>query len=283
MGRKPAKQEVALTSDTKPGYLQAMEQKGAAQPQDNFDSSDVVVPRIKLLQGLSKECEEFDTAKAGVFWHTGFDVAVGTELNFVICSRKKKYMLVAPLEDGQGILARAENFFEWDVTGSWDVKLKGQKTPVTWTISDLNVQQSGLDKWGTYDPDNLNSPPAATLFYEYLVLLPDHLDWGPAVISMTRSQIRKAKKGINDKIELHRAAGRPMQALVFLAKPTNDTNSDGQDFKNWAVQSNGFASEELFAMANELRTALSSYVIQNEEEVVGDESRGEAAAESDKY
>ena len=133
------KQEVATKDGDKPSYLAALEKGGPARNDDNFDQSDVVVPRVKLLQGLSKECETFDDAKAGVFWHTGFDEALGKELDFVVCSRKKKYLLVAPLEDGQGILARAEDFVTWDRLGSWEVKLPKQKNPVTWAINDLDV------------------------------------------------------------------------------------------------------------------------------------------------
>jgi len=272
--------EVAVV-DSKPSYLTAMEGK-SVNSVDNFDSTDVVIPRVKLLQGTSAECETFDNAKTGLFWHTGFDVPLGNELNFVVCSRKKKFMLVAPLEDGQGILARADDFKTWDRLGSWQVKLKDRKDLVTWTIDDLNVIKSGLDQWGTYDPDDENSPPAATLFYEYLVLLPDHLEFGPAVLSITRSAVKKAKKGLNDKIQLHQNAGRPMQAIVFQAKSFTDKNTVNQDFKNWQFNGNGFASEALYNQAKELETALQNYKVQDEEAAaMGDEDRPAPASSSD--
>lgn len=274
-----SKGEVATIESDKPAYLQALEQQGAVKAEDNFDSSDIVVPRVKLLQGLSTECEQFDDAKAGRFWHTGFDMNLGEHVDFVVCSRKKKYLLVAPLEDGQGILARAEDFTHWDRTGSWEVKI-GKNRTVTWAINDLEVKKSGLDQWGTSDPEDEDSPPAATMFYEYLVLLPDHLDMGPAVLSLTRSQIRKAKKGLNDKIKLHQSAGRPMQSLVFRAAPTDDKNSEGQSFKNFHFTSNGFASEDLYNQAIELKDMLATYRVADEEDAYRAESEGEAKAES---
>lgn len=273
------KNEVATKDPDKPSYLAALENSGGVHNDDNFDQSDVVVPRVKLLQGLSKECENFDSAKAGVFWHTGFDEPLGTALDFVVCSRKKKYLLVAPIEDGQGILARAEDFHTWDRLGSWQVKIKGTKEPVTWEIKDLNVVASGIDQWGTYDPNEEQSPPAATLFYEYLVILPDHLEYGPVVLSLTRSQIRSAKKGLNDKIRLHESAGRPMQALTFQMIVQNDVNSDGQDFKNFRFVGSGFADEAVYNQAVELKDMLKTYKVQDEGE---DDQKGEKA-ESDKY
>lgn len=275
MARTPKAQAARNTSvavvSEKPSYLADLEKKGPIGSQDNFDNTDIVVPRVKLLQSNSAECEAFDTAKTGRFWHTGFDFNLGEHVDFVVCSRKKKYLLVAPMEDGQGVLARSENFTDWDRLGSWDIKIKGIREPVKWTIGDTNVIKSGLDKWGTFNPADENSPPAATLFYEYLVLLPDHLDFGPAVLSITRSAIRRAKKGLNDKIKLHESAGRPMQSLVFRAAATDDKNADGQGYKNFSFTSNGFASEALFKQAMELKDALRDYRVADEEQVANEE------------
>lgn len=243
---------------------------------DNFDQTDIVIPRIKLLQALSTECETFNDARPGHFWHTGFDRDLGEQVDFVVASRRKKLLLVAPMEDGQGILARSEDFRTWDRLGSWQVKIKGVKQPVTWEIDNLDVAKSGLDKWGTYNPGDENSPPAATLFYEYLVLLPEHPDLSPVVLSLTRSAIRKAKKGLNDKIDLQAKSSNkiPQQALVFRATAGDDKNSDGQSFKNWTFMMNGFAPKDVFDAAVGLKDTMTSYSVQGEEDVVNEESRG---------
>ena len=259
-----AKSTAVTKTDEKPDYLKQLEEQNAGANQtDNFDSSDVVVPQVKLLQGLSAECESFDDAKAGRFWHTGFDMSLGDNFNFVICSRRKKYLLLAPLEDGQGVLARSEDAKTWDRTGEWEVKLPQTKRTAKWRIDDLDVAKSGLDKWGTYDPEDNDSPPAATMFYEYLIILPDHPDFGAAVMSLSRSQIRKAKKGCNDKVELHRSAGRPMQALVFSAKSVDEQSSSGS-YKNFQFTQNGFASKEMYDYAMELSQKLHTYQVADE-------------------
>lgn len=255
--------EVAKVQDDKgvPAYLQNYE--GDASSQDNFDSSDIAIPQIKLLQGVSSQVVEFDNARAGEFWHTGMDMPLGKEVKFVVCSRRKKYLLQAPLDDGQGVLARADDAKTWDHTGEWEVQID-KKTKAKWSIETLDVVKSGLTQWGTYDPDDENSPPAATLFYEYLVIMPDHLDLGAAVISLARSAIRKAKKGLNDKIALHQSNGRPMQAIIFAAKPVGDQNDSGQDYSNWQFTGAGFASEEMFNKARYIGETLSEYKVQDE-------------------
>ena len=250
-----AKNEVAIPEKDNtqlPAYLQG----GGYKNEDNFDSSDVTLPRVKLLQGISPEVTSFDTAKAGVFWHTGADLALGEKIRFIVCDRRKKYLLSAPLEDGQGVLARADDAKTWDRTGEWSVKQKGVKHPVKWAITDADVLKSGLTEWGTYNPEDSESGPAATLFYDYLVLLPDHLDLGPCVVSLARSSIRTAKKGLNDKISMHGNNGRPMQALVFEASAKDD-QSDSGAYKNWLFKGDGFVQDEaLFRQALELKGSL---------------------------
>lgn len=255
-----AKNEIATVADEAgvPAYLQNVKPMQA----DNFDSSDVVIPNVKLLQGLSEEVSTFPDAKAGIFWHTGADMALGESIRFIIVSRRKKYILQAPLEDGQGILARSDDAVVWDRMGSWQVKVD-KKTTVTWAINDLDVARSGLTQWGTSDPDDENSPPAATLVYEYLVMLPDYPELGPALIRLARSAIRKAKKGLNDKILLQKNNGRPMQALVFAAKSVTET-SDSGPYNNWSFTSSGFASEPQFRDATRLSETLTSYRVADE-------------------
>ena len=243
-----------------PAYLQTGEHK---IDQDNFDSSDVVLPRIKLLQSQSTEITDYPEAVIGNFWHTGADMDLGETVDFVVVSRKKKYLLIAPMDDGQGVLARAEDAKTWDRTGSWDVKMDKRNT-VKWEITNLDVEKSGLAKWGTSFPGDENSQPAATLFYEYLVILPKFPELGPAIMSLARSAIQRAKKGLNDKISMHQAAGRPMQAAVFRARATVEKNDAGQDYRNWQFIGAGFADEATYRSAVELSTTLTTYKVQDE-------------------
>ena len=245
---------------------------------DNFDSSDVSIPMVKLLQGLSNECTQFAEAKAGNFWHTGVDMSLGSSFKFVVASRRKKYLLIAPIADGQGVLARSDDAKTWDRKGSWEVKID-KKNKATWNINSLDVAQSGLTEWGTSNPDDENSPPAATLVYEYLVLLPDYPEVGPAVVSLARSAIKKAKRGLNDKIQLHRNNGRPLQSITFMAKAVEEASDSGA-YNNWSFTSAGFASEDVYKQALAVSKLLANYSVKNEEAVIDEPTAdvGESSA-----
>lgn len=250
-----------------PSYLDNV----APDRPDNFDASDVIVPQVRLLQGLSEAIGEFEDANVGDFFHTGMDKSLGDQIRFVICSRRKRYMLLAPRFDGRGVLAVSDDAVTWDRSGSWEVDID-KKTRVTWEIPESrSVAESGLTNWGTFDPEDAQSPPASTLFYDYLVLLPDYPDLGAAVISLSRSMIKRAKKGINDKIEIHRMAGRPMSSILFSARAVDASNDQGQEYKAWSFRQVGFAPEDLFRAAVKVAEATESYSIKDEE-VNGEEA-----------
>ena len=243
---------VAGAMATVPEYL-----KGIEVPVDdsNFDSSDIILPQIKLLQGVSDQIAEFDTAVIGDFWHTGLDESLSDSIDFVIINRRKKYLLLPPQGDNQGILARSDDNVTWDTMGKWDVQID-KRTTVTWTIEDLNVDRSGLGKWGSSFPGDPNSPPAATQFYEYMVLLKNRLEIGPCILSLARSQIATAKKGLNTKISMNLSMNRPLQCILYKATSRTVTNSSGQDYKNFVFIGGGFADEHLYNKAVELHKTM---------------------------
>ena len=267
-----AKQAVATVSADVPAYLKKME--GApAKLDDNFDSDDLILPRIALLQGTSDACKSFADAQPGMFWHTGFDSVV-VPLKFVIAQRHKRVLLLAPMDDGRGTLARADDALTWGRTGEWEVVLdRKTRRTATWAINDLSVARSGLLEWGTSDPEFPESPPAATIFYDYACIFPERPELGMAVISLARSAIKRAKQGLNDKIALHASNGRPMQSLVFEAQTSVDTNDFG-DFYNWRFVSAGFASEEVYVEALNRAEMMKQFKVANEEAIITESDGG---------
>jgi len=153
-----------------PAYLQNTTKGSHLQGKD---SGDFIVPRIKLLQGISPEVEAFEEAKSGEFWLNVLDISLGASLRFIPVNNRKRYLLLPPIGDDRGVLARADDGKTWNTKGEWDVKLKNIKKPVTWVIDDPDVRKSGLAEFGSSNPEDPDSNPAATLFYEYLVWLPD--------------------------------------------------------------------------------------------------------------
>lgn len=253
-----------------PAYLQGRENTGSGL--QGLDSSDFIVPRIKLLQKISKEPDNFEAAVPGIFWLNVLDVPLGPELEFIVISNKKRYLLMPPLAPGnaKGIFARADDGVHWRPDhGSWEIKLKGQKQSVKWEINDPTVRGSGLAEYGSSNPEDADSVPAATLFHEYLVYLPEHPHVSPVLLSLARSQVKVAKD-LNGKIEF---SNQPMQALKFKASIVTASNGEDQEYYNYQFVRSGFASEDQFKGCLNLAEKFTDYR-GADEEGAAEEARG---------
>jgi hypothetical protein len=279
VARTPIKaeaQELAVANSSVPAYLAGTK---AGSQLAGIDQSDVALPSIRLLQLVSEAVTTFDDASAGIFWHTGFDKPLGQKIDFIICANRKKYMLMAPLTDGRGVLARADDGVHWTPSeGSFEVKLRNIKKPVVWTLKPT-VEESGLASYGTSNPEDPDSPPAAVLMYEHLVILPDYPELGPAFFTFARSQIKKVRRELYPKIMLHGNAGRPMQALRFRAEAVEEKGPEG-NFFNVKFTSAGWASETEFKMATDLQERFGGMRSRDEADIAGEtETKSTASKE----
>ncbi len=258
------KNEVAKVEDNNvPAYLKDVPQGSGLA---GLDASDFIIPRVKLLQGLSPELQAFENAKAGTFWMNVLDLPLGEALEFIPCSNRKRYLLLPPMGDSRGVLARADDGVHWKpAKGEWQVKLKGVKNPVTWVLDAETVRESGLAEFGTSNPDDPDSNPAATLFYEFLVYLPKYPQVSPTLISLARSQAKKAKD-LQSKIEFRKA---PMQSQKFLMTPFTDNGAEG-DFFNVAFANNGWATEQEFELCKGIAERFKEYRAADETGAAGE-------------
>lgn len=236
-----AKQAV-VTADgaSLPAYL-----TGYKGPQTNtmMESEDRIVPSVKLLQAISPELKAFNEAKEGVFWHSILNESLGSELRFITILARKSYVLFAPRGDERMILARSFDGKTWDRPNEdFEVKIKGFAKPVTWSTKG-SVAESRLADFGSSIPGDPQSPPAATLVYEYLVYMPDHPDCSPALIRLSRSGIKRGKD-LNSKIAL-RAGQVPQFAQIYKAVVTNEQSAEG-GYNGWSFKSDGVATEHDF-------------------------------------
>lgn len=263
------KQAVALSGGNNlPAYLQGKQQTGAVL--NGIDASDLVLPRIKLLQGISPEVEAYENAKAGLFWHNVLGEPIGPQFDFIVASFRKKYLLMAPLGDPRKILARAEDGVNWNPPeGEFRVKIKKVKEEQTWKLAPT-VRASGLDQFGSSVKGDADSPPAAVMIYEYLVYLPEMPQYSPIIMSLARSQI-KPGKDLNSKISFR---GAPLNAMRFTANVVEQVGEEGP-FKNYQFVSNGFATEEEYARVEDIAKNFGDYKVADEEGLAGE---GDAAA-----
>jgi hypothetical protein len=260
-----------------PAYLAG--QTGGSGLQ-GLDMSDLIVPRIKLIQATSDEPNTFDDAKKGEFWLNVLDTSLGKEFDFIVISNRKRYLLSVPLGGTpKGILARADDGVHWKPAhGEWDVQLPKRRGTVKWKIEgDGTVRGSGLAEFGTADPDNPDSNPAAVLFYDYLVFLPDFPDISPVVLSLSRSAAKRARE-LNGKIEFAKA---PMQSLRFKAKVSTENGQEG-DYYNYGFVRNGWATEDEFNSCKALADRYKEYRGADEEGEVAETSTAGGTGKTEK-
>jgi len=205
---------------------------------ERLSGSDVEVPRLKLIQKLSPELETHNDVKAGDFFHSIAEMPMGNSIRITPIFVSQQFILWRPRETGGGILARAEDGIHWNPpSGEFAVKLKSGQD-VTWRTAPT-VAQSGLDKWGSSNPADPNSPPAATRMYNIVVAFPDDPDMPPAVVTLQRAAIKVARKFIG-KLKITRA---PSFGLIFNMKSVEDSSPSGK-FYNFAFASDGMVEDK---------------------------------------
>lgn len=237
-GTAVAAPRVQLPADT--SIPQHMQQYAGAGVQ-GLGQQDMEIPRLKLMQALSKELEQFNDLRPGNWLHTAEEFIFDEPFKIVPIFLDKRYILWKPLEAGGGILARADDGIHWSpAQGTFNVTLdkKDGGAQVEWKLAPT-VAESGLANWGTLNPNDTNSPPAATLMYNYLVVFPDHPDLMPAVMSLQRSSIKTARR-FNTKLKTNRA---PIFGTVWEVRTTDDSNAANQDFKNVDIVGAGFVED----------------------------------------
>lgn len=227
--RAPAKpkQELAV-QDERVLALPAHMQGDAGMGLEKIGAGDLEIPRLKLIQGVSPELQEFNDLRAGHFFHTASEMIFDEPFRVVPIYVQKEYILWNPLEAGGGILARASDAIHWSPSeGEFDVKLdkKDGGAKVKWKLAPT-VQQSGLANWGTMNPADKDSPPAATLMYNFLFGFPDHPDLMPAVFTFQRSSIKIGRKFLT-KLKTVRT---PLFGTVYSVTAA-DSGPDGREFK----------------------------------------------------
>ncbi len=213
----------------------------------NVDQSDLILPRVKLLQAISPEVETFEAAKAGNFWHSIAEESLGTSVKIIPIVVRKSYVLWAPRGDQRGILARADDGINWDIQDDFKVKPKGSPKEVIWSTKAGTVAASRLDQFGTSIPDDSRSVPAATLQYNILAYAPDYPDVSPFLVLNARSAIKPAKKLIS-KLELGQV---DHFARVFELGRVQEQSADGP-FWNYSYIAAGYVDEDTFKITSAL-------------------------------
>lgn len=231
---------------------------------EGLTREDFKIPEIKLCQGQTPEVATYKGAAiVGEFFHTGLMKSLGVSYRGIICVMKKRVVLWRPKTDqGGGILAISDDSVNWKqgANKEFPVMLKGAKKPVVWKTGP-NVRASGLLEFGTQDPENDKSPPAAVQYYEYIEYLPDYENASPCVKRVKSTGLDNARK-LNSYFLLQ---GRPIyvHALQWEAQERKGAEGD------WTVplaKPIGFIDKETFDIVKEMHDQYSSVDLNIEQE-----------------
>jgi len=249
---------------TTPDYLPATSKNTGIE---GLTKDDYKTPRILLLQGLSPQLTNFpETARSGHFWHTGLNVSLGDEFTFVPCIVNKRVILWRPRNDNNGgILAFSRDGIKWD-TGAgqeFKVKLKDKKDPVTWATG-KDVNSSGLTMFGTADPDNSESGPAATTVYEYLIYLPEHPELSPCVMGVSKTGLPNGK-GFNTSLMTIVRTGKPVHCVAVRAF-SEEKSGDGNKWTVPNFKLLGWAPKSAIETAAKMAEQYADYKVEYTDE-----------------
>jgi len=235
--------EVEKTNHSLPAHL-AQYAKGKI---GNIDSSDRIIPRVKLIQAISPELIDFPDAKAGQFWHTIAQQSLGPVLKAVPIIIRKSYVLWAPRNDDRGILARAMDGIHWvPANAEFTVRPKGSPKDIIYRTAET-VAESGLDQFGTSIPGDDNSPPAASLTYNMMWHLLDYPELSPSIIINTRSSVKPMQQLLS-RID---AKPVPHYVQVYNIGSVQQKGPEGPYF-NFTYTGAGFADEQVSATCSQM-------------------------------
>ncbi len=240
----------------------------------NTTIADMEIPALKLLQGLSPEVKANHELRAGRFYHSILEEDLGEELTAVVLLVHHSVVLRSP-KNVRGVdsvvLAKSADGVNWDKPNQrFTVQLQsGGK--VEW-FTNRNVEASGLLDWGSSDPANRNSTPAAQHVYTVILrILTPHVE-GPVIYTGSVTANRKIMQ-LNSKIDLRMAAGVPPLRQIYRMIP--EERNAGQAV-SWFVPNFTAAGEipaddarvqEFLAQAEQLETLYPSIKVVGGEEI----------------
>ena len=253
-----------------------MQQDAASHAgKENISRDDMIIPRVALTQAVSPEAMD-GRCEIGNFWHTVLEEDLGSEIDVIILHQSKRYTLWNPRHSGGGVLARASDGKKWDADYEGEIQPykddKKTKTKISIKAGDKVGRDIGLGKWGTLDPKNEDSPPAATLSYVLVCMMPDRPDVGPFVILLQRSA-EPIARNLLTKINLDAA---PLYGQVYSVS-SKDQASDSGGFKQFVFNKNGHVQDpDVYTLVKELHEQFKS------SDVKFDENAAQAEAEGDR-
>jgi hypothetical protein len=192
-------QDIATPNASVPDWARKASKHAVA---DNLSSSDFSPPRLKLLAGQSPEVMQgVPGAVPGNFWLTILNQNLGKTVRGTPIYRHVSYNIWSPNREQKAPLATASDGIHWDVPNqTFEVRFPNGSQTYTWATK-RTVEESGLAEFGSSQPENPRSRPAASLTYDFLWMIdtPD----GRKVLCAWTSSVSgiKATKNFNSAVD----------------------------------------------------------------------------------
>lgn len=196
---------------------------------ENVEMADVVIPRIEVVQALSPCLKKNDAAyiegaEQGMLFNSVTRELYGSHVQVVPVFFKKQYLVWKDRKQGGGF------------GGAYD--------DVVQAAERIKQEKTEEQKFWA---------PAETAQQLVIVVKADGTT-EEAVVSMSRTKLKISRQW-NSLIRLN---GNDRFSRTYTLFATDEQNSAGEDYKNFAVANSGFPDEETYKKAETLYAAIAS-------------------------
>lgn len=236
----------------------------------NVTAKDMIVPRLSLLQGMSPLVQEAPRSYfPGEFYHSVLGEMMGKTLKVVPLQVQRSLELWAPRDMQIGLLARSTDGINWDKPHQ-KFRVIVNKHEVVWDTKG-SVGESGLADWGSSDPNDPKSPPAATLTYRTAFFLLDHKELGPCLMISAKT----AARGIQDlitRVQARHLGGTPFHAQQYQLAAIEQVKAGNKWYVPTFRNDGNVADKELKEHLSQLAKAMATMNIRAEDDRVEEEA-----------
>lgn len=223
-----------------PDYLLPKEGEGS-RGRENVDKSDLVLPRLKLLQPLSPEAQDEDkNAEAGHLFNTLTQQDFGSSIIFIpiVHFKSRIYWRDRDDDSGERIICSASDGLH----------------PKSQEFADL-CTSCKKQVWNNQAKDPKDKAPKCTMLYNFAILIEGEAS--PIALSMERSKIKVAKKLLS----LITCTGNlDMFAKKYKLGVTKEKNKKGIWY-NYDITPVGFVTADEFKVAESTYQSLKDLAV----------------------
>jgi hypothetical protein len=236
----------------------------------SISTSDVIMPRLKLLQGMSPEVKT-DPRQfiQGEFFHSGMGECIGDVLNVVpVMKQDTTWDLWGDRDSNDGLLAQADENGRW-LPGYENREFVINRRKV---YTRENMYKSGLNAFGSSDPNNPRSKPMLAETYRVIFWLLDYNEASPVMFIASRMLGLRVKELLT-RMTYRGGAGVPYYKQIFEMRSNLDRYKSNEYFTPHFTPNGELNDEELADRIKATNNALQGRKVKVEDEG-GDEGRG---------